>query len=296
MYAAKRGRHGVTVYEADLDRHNTAQLTLIRELRKAIEHDELILYYQPQANAHNGEICGAEALVRWRHPERGLLGPLDFIPAAEENGLIEPLTHWVLDNALAQCRAWLGAGERLPISVNVGVDCLQNEAFPAAVAQSLARYAVPPDMLTLELTESAMISNPDRATAVLRKLGTLGVRLSIDDFGTGYSSISLLQELPVDEVKLDRAFVTRMGSDGRNRAIVRALLDLGRGFHLQVVAEGIEDLDTWTTLDSLGCDVIQGFYLGRPMPAAEFAPWLAQHRTATGPLSAPDTAALRLVT
>ena len=296
MYAAKRGRHGVTLYRADLDRHNSDQLRLVGELRKAIEQDELILHYQPQANAHSGEICGAEALVRWRHPERGLLAPLDFIPAAEENGLIEPLTHWVLDNALAQCRTWLGAGERLPISVNVGVDCLQNDAFPAAVAEALARHAVPPDMLTLELTESAMISNPDSATAVLQELGALGVRLSIDDFGTGYSSISLLQQLPVHEVKLDRAFVTRMGSDGRNRAIVRALLDLGRGFHLQVVAEGIEDLDTWTTLDSLGCDVIQGFYLGKPMPAAEFAPWLARHRTATGARSTPETAALRLVT
>jgi diguanylate cyclase (GGDEF)-like protein len=288
MYAAKRGRHGVTVYEADLDRHHTAQVTLLGELRQAIEHDELILHYQPQANAHTGEICGAEALVRWRHPQRGLLGPDDFIPAAEENGLIEPLTHWVLDNALAQCRTWLDAGERVPVSVNVGVDCLQNEAFPAAVSHALARYAIPPDMLTLELTESAMISNPGRATAVVRQLGALGIRLSIDDFGTGYSSISLLHELPVHEVKLDRTFVTRMGSAGRNFAVVRALVDLGRGFQLRVVAEGIEDLETWTTLDALGCDVIQGFYLGRPMPAAEFAPWLARHRTVSGTRLAPD--------
>ncbi|WP_203781702.1 putative bifunctional diguanylate cyclase/phosphodiesterase [Paractinoplanes rishiriensis] len=290
MYAAKRGRHGVIVYEAGLDRHNTAQLTLIGELRKAIERDELVLHYQPQANAHSGEICGVEALVRWRHPQRGLLGPADFISTAEENGLIEPLTYWVLNNALAQCRTWLDAGERLPMSVNVGVDCLQNDEFPAAVSESLARYAVPSEMLTLELTESAMISNPARATAVVRELGALGIRLSIDDFGTGYSSISLLQKLPVHEVKLDRTFVTRMGSDDTDGTIVRALLELGHGFHLQVVAEGIEDLDTWTTLDSLGCDVIQGFYLGKPMPAADFAPWLARHRTAAGATLATDPA------
>jgi diguanylate cyclase (GGDEF)-like protein len=280
MYAAKRGQSGCTVYTVDLDDHSRDQLTMVSELRHAIEHDELILHYQPKANARTGVVCGTEALVRWRHPARGLLGPLEFIPVAESHALIQPLTRWVLDIALAQCRRWLTAGEELPVAVNIGADCLQNEAFPAMVAELLGRYAIPPHMLTLELTESAMITNPARAAAVMRDLGERGVRLSIDDFGTGYSSISLLHNLPVHEMKLDRVFVTQMCSGTGNSAIIRALLDLGHGFDLQVVAEGIEDGDTWTQLDSLGCDVIQGFFLGRPMPAAEFEPWLLQHRRA----------------
>jgi diguanylate cyclase (GGDEF)-like protein len=280
MYTAKRGRRGFSVYEADLDDRSATQLTVVSELRHAIEHDELVLHYQPKANARTGAVCGAEALVRWQHPTRGLLAPLEFIPVAEGHGLIQPLTHWVLDNALAQCGTWLAIGEELPVAVNIGAECLQNETFPAAVATLLGRHSIPPHMLTLELTESTMIINPTRAAAVMRQLGEQGVRLSIDDFGTGYSSISVLHNLPVHEMKLDRAFVTQMCSDPGNNAIVRALLDLGHGFHLQVVAEGIEDVDTWAALDSLGCDVIQGFYFGKPMPAAEFEPWLNRHRAA----------------
>jgi diguanylate cyclase (GGDEF)-like protein len=278
MYAAKRGRHGVAVYAASLDDHSTAQLTLTSELRHAIQHDELVVHYQPQANAHTGEISGAEALTRWQHPQRGLLGPLEFIPIAQDSGLIQSLTRWVLDNALGQCQRWLAAGEAVPVSVNVSVDCLQNEAFPAAVAALLDQHAVPAHMLTLELTENAMITNPTRAGAVMRDLGERGVRLSIDDFGTGYSSISFLHTFPVHEMKLDRGFVTTMRSDAGNNAIVRALLDLGHRFNLQVVAEGVEDADTWTELDALGCHVIQGFHFGKPMAATEFGHWLKRHR------------------
>jgi diguanylate cyclase (GGDEF)-like protein len=280
MYAAKRSRRGVTAYAAGFNDHSAARLTLVGELRDAIEQDELVLHYQPKANARTGEVCGAEALVRWQHPQRGLLGPMDFIPVAEDNKLIGPLTDWVLDRALAQCRAWLIAGQELPVAVNIGAECLQDEAFPATVADLLDRHAVPPHMLTLELTESAMITYPTGAAAVMRELGERGVRLSIDDFGTGYSSISLLHQLPVHEMKLDRAFVSRMRSDAGSNAIVCALLDLGRRFGLQMVAEGIEDIDTWTELAALDCDVIQGFYLGRPMPAAEFEAWWDRHRAA----------------
>jgi diguanylate cyclase (GGDEF)-like protein len=289
MYVAKRGGHGVTVYAADLGAHDAAEFTLAGELRHAIEHDELVLHYQPKADARSGEVCGTEALLRWRHPQRGLLGPLEFIQIAEGNGLIQPVTEWVLDNALAQCRRWLTAGENLPVSVNIGADCLQNEAFPALVAGLLDRHAVPAPMLTLELTESAMITNPARAAAMMRELGERGVRLSIDDVGTGYSSISLLHTLPVHEMKLDRTFVTQMRSHPGQNAIVQALLDLGHRFDLQVVAEGIEDVDTWTELGALGCDTIQGFYLGRPMPAAEFGRWLRRRRAAGVPK--PSTAA-----
>jgi diguanylate cyclase (GGDEF)-like protein len=278
MYAAKRSRRGVTEYAPGLNDHSAGRLALVGELRDAIERDELVLHYQPKADARTGEVCGAEALVRWHHPRRGLLGPLEFIPVAEDNKLIRPLTRWVLDRALAQCRAWLSAGEEMPVAVNIGADCLQDETFPATVAELLDQHALPPYLLTLELTESAMITHPKRAAGVMRELGERGVRLSIDDFGTGYSSISLLRQLPVHEMKLDRTFVSRMRTDAGSNAIVRALLDLGRRFGLQMVAEGIEDIETWTELAALECDAIQGFYLGRPMPAAEFDAWLDRHR------------------
>ncbi|OLB80377.1 MAG: hypothetical protein AUI14_07085 [Actinobacteria bacterium 13_2_20CM_2_71_6] len=281
MYVAKRGRVGVALYEPGLDDNSPAQLTVVSDLRRAIDRGELVLYYQPKADAGTGRICGVEALARWQHPDRGLLGPFEFIPVAEENGLIKPLTRYVLDAALGQCRQWLSAGLDMPVSVNVGAECLQSHEFPAEVAELLSRHAVPPHMLTLEITESGMITNAARAAAVLRGLGEVGVRLSIDDFGTGYSSISLLQSMPVHEMKLDRAFVTQMRTDVGNNAIVRALLDLGRNFDLQVVAEGIEDGDTWTELRSLGCDVIQGYFLSKPMPADQFQPWLDSHRAAT---------------
>jgi diguanylate cyclase len=280
MYSAKRARRSVTVYEARLDDHSAVQLALVSQLRHAIEHGELVLHYQPKADAHTGAVCGVEALVRWPHPDRGLLGPLEFIPIAEDSGLLQPLTRWVLDSALAQCGLWLAAGEELPVAVNIGADCLQNDGFPDVVTELLRRHGVPPHMLTLELTESVMITNPASAATAMREFDERGVRLSIDDFGTGYSSISLLHTLPVHELKLDRTVVTQMRSSAGNSAIVRALLDLGRTFNLRVVAEGIEDADTWTELGLLGCDVIQGFYLSRPMPAADLGLWLDRHRRA----------------
>jgi predicted signal transduction protein with EAL and GGDEF domain len=274
MYVAKRSRLGVTVYDADLDESSPDRLTVVSDLRHALDRAEIVLHYQPKADAHTGRICGVEALARWQHPTRGLLGPFEFIPVAEENGLIQPLTRYVLDVALDQCRQWLSTGVDLPVSVNVGAECLQNASFPTQVAEALARHDVPPHKLTLEITESGIITNAARAAEVLAALGNQGVRLSIDDFGTGYSSIAMLRNLPVHELKLDRTFVTQMRSSVGNTAIVRALLDLGRNFDLQVVAEGIEDGDTWTELESLGCHVIQGFYLAKPMPAAEIQPWL----------------------
>jgi diguanylate cyclase (GGDEF)-like protein len=274
MYAAKRGRFGVGVYDPGLHEHSAAQLTMVSELRRAIEQGELVLHYQPKAVAHSGAFCGAEALARWQHPQRGLLGPLMFIPTAEESGLIEPLTRYVLDSALAQCRTWQAAGWDVPVSVNVGARCLHHLAFPDQVEALLAKHELPPGILTLEITESAIISDPKRATDVLCRLKDLGVWLSIDDFGTGYSSIAYLRSMRVHEMKLDRSFVTNMCSDPGSRAIVRALLDLARNFGLQVVAEGVEDFETWATLASLGCHVVQGYYLSKPLPADEVESWL----------------------
>lgn len=277
MYAAKRGHLGTAVYEPEFDEHSTAQLTIISDLRRAIDHGELVLHYQPKAVAHTGTICGVEVLTRWQHPHRGLLGPDQFIPAAEENGLIEPLTRYVLDNALAQCDSWQTNGWDMPISVNIGAQCLHNRNFPNQVETLLVRHKRPPDMLTLEITESAIIADPQCATDVLRQLKDLGVRLSIDDFGTGYSSIAYLRTMPVHEMKIDRSFTTNMCTDASSNAITRSLLGLAHNLKLEVVAEGVEDHETWTTLAALGCDIVQGYCLSKPLPAAEFATWLLQH-------------------
>jgi diguanylate cyclase (GGDEF)-like protein len=287
MYAAKRSGLGVAVYEPSLHEHSTVQLTVVSELRRAIERDELVLHYQPKALAHNGTICGVEALARWQHPQRGLLEPSLFIPAAEDGALIEPLTRHVLDGALAQCRAWLLSGQEIPVSVNVGARCLHHPRFPDQVEALLTKHELPPRMLTLEITERAIISDPNRAKDALHRLKELGVRLSIDDFGTGYFSIAALRTMRVHEMKLDRSFVTDMCSDSANGAIVRALLDLARTFDLQVVAEGVEDHQTWSALAALGCDVVQGYYLSKPLPATDFLAWL--HKTA-GSRSSPGEA------
>ncbi|MDX3661215.1 bifunctional diguanylate cyclase/phosphodiesterase [Streptomyces sp. ID05-26A] len=274
MYTAKRARQGTSVYDPGLDQDNAAQLTVISDLRRAIDQAELVLHYQPKADLRTGTVCGAEVLCRWQHPRLGLLGPDRFIPAAEETGLIEPLTRYVLDHALAQCHTWHLTGWDVPISVNVGAQCLQDRTFPEQVAAALERHGRPPDVLTLEITESAIIADPLRATDVLTRLRELGVRLSIDDFGTGYSSIAYLRTMPVHEMKIDRSFTTNMRSDSSSGAITRSLLGLAHNLELEVVAEGVEDEETWTALAALGCDIVQGYCLSRPLPADEFAVWL----------------------
>ncbi|WP_329790616.1 EAL domain-containing protein [Lentzea sp. DG1S-22] len=274
MYAAKRARLGTSVYEPGLDVHGTAQLTVISDLRRAIDQAELVLHYQPKADARTGAVCGAEVLCRWQHPRFGLLGPDRFIPAAEETGLIEPLTRYVLDHALAQCHAWHLTGWDVPVSVNVGAQCLHDTTFPDQVAGLLARHGRPASALTLEITESAIIADPIRASDVLTKLRELGVRLSIDDFGTGYSSIAYLRTMPVHEMKIDRSFTTNMRTDPSSGAITRSLLGLAQNLELEVVAEGVEDEETWSALAALGCDIVQGYCLSRPLPPDDFAAWL----------------------
>ncbi len=285
MYSAKRNRLGTAAYEPGLDRHSAAQLTVISDLRRAIDQQELVLHYQPKADVRTGTVCGAEVLCRWQHPRLGLLGPDRFIPAAEETGLIDPLTRYVLDHSLAQCARWHAAGWDVPISVNVGAQCLHDLTFPEQVSDVLKKHGRQPDVLTLEITESAIIADPQRATEVLQRLRELGVRLSIDDFGTGYSSIAYLRTMPVHEMKIDRSFTTNMRSDSSSGAITRSLLGLAHNLELEVVAEGVEDEETWTALAALGCDIVQGYCLSRPLPADEFAAWL-RDRMLTG-LTAP---------
>ena len=275
MYAAKATHAGYTIYDPYMDQHNPRRLGLIGQLRRALAAGELVVHYQPKADVRSGRILGVEALVRWQHPEHGLLGPGEFVPLAETTGLIRPLTAHVLDAALRQCRAWRDAGRALSVAVNLSTRCLLDLTLPDQITALLEDTAVAPERLVLEITESSIMTDPTRALEILNRLHALGVQLAIDDFGTGYSSMAYLKSLPVDELKVDRSFVKHLRHNKSDAVIVRSTVDLGHNLGLRVVAEGVEDQATWQELATLGCDSVQGYYLARPMPAAELAAWLA---------------------
>jgi diguanylate cyclase (GGDEF)-like protein len=269
------GGRVLRLYEPDLDTNDPRQLTLVAELRTALQEGQLQVHVQPQARLASGDVTGVEALVRWPHPELGFILPDEFIPVAERSGLIGPLTAFVLNASLAACATWRAAGRDLGIAVNLSTRSLQNTDLTDEVARLLRRHGVPANRLTLEVTESSVMADPAHAVAVLHQLRDLGVRLSVDDFGTGYSSLSYLKRLPVQEVKIDRSFVVGLHEGGEDVAIVRAIVDLGRHLGLEVVAEGVENRATETLLAGMGCDIMQGWHLGRPMPTGELLPWLA---------------------
>ena len=241
-----------------------------------------MLHYQPKVDAHTEQVLGVEALVRWQHPTHGLILPGDFIPLAERTGLIGPLTHYVLDAALQQCRAWQRTGHELSVAVNVSARRLLDLTFPDEVTALLTCWEVPARLLMVEITEHTIMADPAHALEVLRRLDKMGVQVSIDDFGTGYSSMAHLKSLPVHELKVDRSFVSQMVSNTRDAVIVRSTVDLGRNLGLRVVAEGVEDSRTLQQLDVLGCDAIQGYYISRPMPSDDLIPWL-ERRQASRP-------------
>jgi diguanylate cyclase (GGDEF)-like protein len=274
MYAAK-GRHsGYAVYDAANDDYSPRRLRLIAELRRAIDEGELIVHYQPKEALATGDVVGAEALVRWKHPERGLLQPADFLPVAQQTNLIKPLTLYVLETALAQCAAWRREGLDLHVAVNLSSRSLLDVDFPADVERLLARWELDGDALELEITETTIMADPLRAAVVLDGLNLLGVRIAIDDFGTGYSSLAYLSGLPVDEIKIDRSFVMTMNESASHAVIVRSTIDLGRNLGLDVVAEGVETADVREALRALGCDAAQGYFLSRAVPPADLARWL----------------------
>jgi diguanylate cyclase (GGDEF)-like protein/PAS domain S-box-containing protein len=275
MYDAKAAHTGHSLYDPALDRHSVRKLGLLGQLRRALAAGELVVHYQPKADVRSERILGVEALVRWQHPEHGLLGPGEFIPMAETTGLIRLLTAYVLDAALRQCRAWLEAGHELSVAVNLSARCLLDLTLPDQIAQLLEATAVPADHLVLEITESAIVTDPPRALEVLNRLHALGVQLGIDDFGTGYSSMAYLKSLPVDELKVDRSFVMHLRDSQNDAVIVRSTVDLGHNLGLRVVAEGVEDEATLRALATLGCDSVQGYFVARPMPADDVAAWLA---------------------
>jgi len=283
MYDAKRDGCSYMFYDDDAHDYDMTSLTLVAELRRAIAERELVLYYQPKAALASGHVTSVEALIRWMHPERGVVFPDSFIPIAQETSLIGPLTLYVIDEALRQVRTWTEKGFKLSIAVNLSTRNLLDRGFPRQVAELLERWQVKPESLELEVTESSMLANPSRAKAVLNELSELGIRLSIDDFGTGYSSLAYLRQLPIDEIKIDRSFVIGMEIEAGDAVIVRSTVDLGRNLGLDVVAEGVETVEIWDSLRELGCNTAQGYYLGRPMPAEEMLVWLRARETPSDP-------------
>ncbi len=276
MYAAKADRGGWAIYDPELDENTPQRLALLAELRDGIGRDELVVHYQPKCETRSGEVVGAEALVRWQHPTRGLLMPDQFIPVAENTGLISPVTLVVLETAIRQARSWLDGGRRLEVAVNLSVRHLTDLELPRQVEASLLRHGLPPELLTLEVTESTIMNDPSRAVLVLDGLRELGVRIAVDDYGTGYSSLAYLKRLAVDELKIDMSFVMGMRSDDSDAVIVRSTIELGHNLGLQLVAEGVEDAETWQLLLPLGCDVLQGYHISRPLPADRFWSWLPE--------------------
>jgi diguanylate cyclase (GGDEF)-like protein len=271
MYEAKRTRTGHEVYLPERDRHSRERLELLGEMRDALDAGELILHYQPKAEIATGAVRGVEALVRWAHPRRGLLAPAEFLPLAEQSGLGRSLTAFVIDLALAEMTE---SGLDLSVAVNLGPADLLDLGLPSEVDRLLRSRRFAPEQLRLEVSEDVVMADPDRTLEVLSGLRQIGVATALDDFGAGHASLGHLKALRVDELKIDRSFVTRLPHDERDQAIVHATVELGRRLGMRVVAEGVETVETWDALASLSCDEAQGFYLGRAMPAAALAPWL----------------------
>ena len=277
-HAAKRTIKGFVMYAPELKHENPRRLMLTGDLRKAIEDEYLELYYQPKVSFHKGEVVGAEALLRWNHPEYGFISPDEFTRIAERARLIRPLTNMVIQKSVRQLQAWHDAGLDINLSANISVRDLGDPELPDTIAGILANSHIDPARLTLEITESSIMDKPEQALPVINRLGDLKLHLSIDDFGTGYSSLAYLSKLPVHELKIDKSFVLGMRKNRSDHTIVKATIDLGHNLNMQVTAEGIEDQQTWETLKQIGCDLGQGYYMSPPLPESEFMKWLTDSR------------------
>ena len=273
MYAAKQRRAGAVIYQAELEPDSGSSLTLLGELRQAVDQGELRLFLQPKVSLKTGRVVGAEALVRWEHPVRGVLPPRGFVPFAEQTGFVRLLTGWMLEEVTRTARQLADLGLDVKLSVNLSTRDLMDQALPERFEALIEHHGVAADRLVLEITESAIMDDPRRAQMTLERLHGMGLRLSIDDFGTGYASLAYLKALPVDELKIDRSFVQDMARDGHDAKIVLSTIELAHSLGLTVVAEGVEDEAAWRHLASLGCDEAQGHLVARPMPAVEFPGW-----------------------
>ncbi len=282
MYVAKRTQNVYAFYNSEIEEANEAHLPLHLDLRHAIYNGQLVLHYQPKIDCSSHRVIGVEALVRWQHPEQGLIYPDAFIPIAEKNGLIKPLTLKVLGMALRQCELWHQAEMNLSMAVNISAVDLQDPLFPKSVAGILAKFSVPASYVELEITETAIIADPLRAIDNITKLNAMGLQVAIDDFGTGYSSMAYLQKLLVKEIKIDKSFVMKMDKNKNDGVIVRSTIDLGHNLGLKVVAEGVESQESWDRLKEMGCDSAQGYFMSRPIPANQIAQWIKESPFGSG--------------
>jgi diguanylate cyclase (GGDEF)-like protein len=298
LYASKEA-HVPVVYASKHNQHSPARLGLVGETRRAIDKGELVVHFQPEVNLATGETPRVEALVRWEHPDRGLLLPDAFIPIARQSALIRPITRFVLDAALGQCRAWQDAGIDVAVAVNLAGRDLADSRLEEEVSDALRRWKLEPELLELEIPESAVMSEPERVQKMLARLSKRGVRLAVDDFGSGYASFSHLKQLPVDVLKIDKSFVQNLGTNDEDDAIVRSTIDLAHNLKLLVVAEGVESEEVLSRLVALGCDMAQGYCLSRPVPADELTTWLqvpaAQRVTKPGGRRKPNAKSASLV-
>ena len=276
MYVAKRSGNSYALYRPEDDPYDAGRVVLQADLRRAISAREIILYYQPQVAMATGAVIGLEALARWHHPERGWISPAEFIPVAERMGLIKPLTAYLVDLAARQVVDWHGSGIAIPVAVNISMRNLLDPRFPKTLSDIVSATGVPARKLKLEITESALMTEPPRVLETMNHLRGEGFGFSIDDFGTGYSSLAYLQRLPVEEIKIDRSFVDKLSTNAGDAAIVRATIELAGSLGLNVVAEGVEDEATWQSLSRFGCTIAQGYFISRPMPAGEVEGWLLE--------------------
>ena len=281
---AQRAQQRIHVYQNGREARHIRQLAILGDLSRAVEENELKLYLQPKIRLDNGQVCGAEALLRWDHPELGQISPNEFIPLAESAGNIKLITRWVVERSIQQCSDWKKLGINLPIAINLSARDLLNDSLPRFIAQELDKFEVGAESVSLEITEEALIADFDQAASILTKLKAMGCHTSLDDFGTGYSSLVHLKRLPVDELKIDRLFVTQLPEDEANASIVRAIITLAHSLNLEVVAEGVETTGALRWLRDQGCERAQGFYMSKPMPAEHFPGWLQSWAKRTGDL------------
>lgn len=274
MYSAKRASEPMAFYDRAMDRHYVRHLTMTGDLKRAIENGDLALHYQPKIDIERGVVIGVESLLRWKHPLYGFVPPDEFVRIAENTGLIHKLTDWVLEAAFAQCARWHAAGNKLNVAINLSARSLHDNELSSRINALLEKYEIAPEFIVLEITEGAIMADPERARAIIGRLHDRGLKLSIDDFGTGYSSLGYLKKLPVNELKIDKSFVFEMTTNEGDRVIVKSTIDLAHNLGLSVVAEGVENAETLGALRALRADVAQGYFMSKPLPAADFNEWL----------------------
>lgn len=279
MYSARKSGSTFDYYRPEHDPHSRQRLQLTAELQGAHEREELELHFQPQIDMGSGRIIGAEALCRWKHPQKGYVSPATFIPVAEETGIIGPMTIWVLRTSLSQCSEWIAQGHDLTVSVNLSARLLHDINLPGRIAQLLKEADFAARNLELEITETALMIDPALAVETLTLINNMGVRLSLDDFGSGYMSLSYLRNMPVDSIKIDMSFIRNMLIDEDDSTIVNTIIDLGHNLGCKVIAEGVENRDTYKALEKRKCDAVQGYYISQPLAPGDFSEWLTNYNT-----------------